>query len=75
MLAPWIRHIHLKDAVLTKKPGTWGTEVPWGDGEVDAPRFLAELQAAGYAGNFAIEREGGNDRAGDIALAARRLLG
>ena len=73
-LAPWIRHVHLKDAVLTKKPGTWGTEVPWGDGEVDAPRFLAELKAAGYKGNFAIEREGGNDRTGDIALAAKRLL-
>lgn len=73
-LAPWIRHVHLKDAVLTKKPGTWGTEVPWGDGEVDAPRFLAELKAAGYKGNFAIEREGGNDRTGDIALAAQRLL-
>ena len=72
--APWIRHVHLKDAVLTKKPGTWGTEVPWGDGEVDAPRFLAELKAAGYKGNFAIEREGGNDRTGDIALAAKRLL-
>ena len=73
-LAPWIRHVHLKDAVLTKKPGTWGTEVPWGDGEVNAPRFLAELKAAGYKGNFAIEREGGNDRTGDIALAAKRLL-
>ena len=74
-LAPWIKHVHLKDAVVTKKPGTWGTEVPWGDGEVDAPRFLAELEAAGYKGNFAIEREGGNDRPGDIALAAKRLLG
>ena len=73
-LAPWIRHVHLKDAVLTKKPGTWGTEVPWGDGEVDAPRFLAELKAVGSKGNFAIEREGGNDRTGDIALAAKRLL-
>ena len=73
-LAPWIRHVHLKDAMLTKKPGTWGTEVPWGDGEVDAPRFLAELKAAGYKGAFAIEREGGNDRTGDIALAAKRLL-
>ena len=73
-LAPWIRHVHLKDAVLTKKPGTWGTEVPWGDGEVDAPRFLAELKAAGYKGNFAIEREGGDNRPGDIALAAKRLL-
>ena len=74
-LAPWIRHVHLKDAVQTKKPGTWGTEVPWGDGEVNAPRFLAELKAAGYKGAFAIEREGGNDRTGDIALAAKRLLG
>ena len=74
-LAPWIKHVHLKDAVVTKKPGTWGTEVPWGDGEVDAPRFLAELKAAGYKGAFAIEREGGNDRTGDIALAAKRLLG
>jgi len=73
-LAPWIRHVHLKDAVLTKKPGTWGAEVPWGDGEVDAPRFLAELKAAGYKGNFAIEREGGSDRTADIALAASRLL-
>ena len=75
VLAPWIKHVHLKDAVQTKKPGTWGTEVPWGDGEVNAPRFLAELKAAGYKGAFAIEREGGNDRTGDIALAAKRLLG
>ncbi len=73
-LAPWIRHIHLKDAVRTKTPGTWGTEVPWGDGEVDAPRFLAELKAAGYKGNFAIEREGDDNRPGDIAFAAKRLL-
>ncbi|MBQ6339742.1 MAG: sugar phosphate isomerase/epimerase [Kiritimatiellae bacterium] len=75
VLAPWIKHVHLKDAVQTKKPGTWGTEVPWGDGEVNAPRFLAELKAVGYKGVFAIEREGGNDRTGDIALAAKRLLG
>ncbi|MBO7399259.1 MAG: sugar phosphate isomerase/epimerase [Kiritimatiellae bacterium] len=74
ILAPWIRHIHCKDAVRTKKPGTWGTEVPWGDGEVNAPLLLATLKAAGYKGAFAIEREGGNDRTGDIALAARRLL-
>ena len=74
-LAPWIRHVHIKDAVQTKTPGTWGAEVPWGDGEVNAPAFIAALRAAGYTGGFAIEREGGNDRTGDIALAARRLLG
>jgi len=73
-LGPWIRHIHVKDALKTKTPGTWGTEVPWGDGEVNQAAFLGALEAAGYKGAFAIEREGGNDRPGDIALAAKRLL-
>ena len=73
-LAPWIRHVHLKDAVLTKTPGTWGTEVPWGDGEVNQDAFLDALEQAGYKGAFAIEREGGDNRVGDIALAAKRLL-
>ena len=40
ILAPWVRHIHIKDAVRTKKPGTWGTEVPWGQGEVNSDAFL-----------------------------------
>ena len=74
-LAPWIRHIHVKDAIKTKVPGTWGTEVPWGDGEVGQTAFLAALEEGGYNGAFAIEREGGNDRIGDIALAAKRLIG
>ena len=73
-LAPWIRHIHVKDAIKTKTPGTWGTEVPWGEGEVNQAAFLGALEAAGYKGAFAIEREGGNNRVGDIALAAKRLL-
>ena len=73
-LAPWIRHIHVKDAIKTKTPGTWGTEVPWGDGEVNQAAFLGALEAAGYQGAFAIEREGGDNRVADIALAAQRLL-
>ncbi len=72
-LAPWIRHVHAKDATRTKTPGTWGAEVPWGDGEVDPPAFLAALKAVGYAGALAIEREAGDDRAGDIRKAAERL--
>ena len=73
-LGPWIRHIHVKDAIKTKTPGTWGTEVPWGDGEVNQDAFLDALEQAGYKGAFAIEREGGDNRVGDIALAAKRLL-
>mgnify|MGYP003312197079 CR=1 FL=1 len=74
ILLPWIVQVHVKDACLTKKPGTWGTEVPWGEGEVGGKKFLEELARLGYKGNYVIEREGGDDRPGDIALAAKRLL-
>lgn len=72
-LSPWIRHIHIKDAIFTKEPGTWGTEVPWGDGDVGGPAFLHALTAIGYQGTLAIERESGTDRQGDIVRAAERL--
>jgi len=74
-LAPWIRHVHLKDALKTKTPGTWGEEVPWGDGEVNPAAFFAALDRAGYRGAFAIEREAGDRRAADIELAIRRVRG
>jgi len=72
-LAPWIRHIHIKDAKRTTKPGEWGSETPWGDGEVNPPAFFIALKEAGYKGAFAIEREGGDKRVEDIALAAKRF--
>lgn len=73
-IAPWIRHMHIKDAKYTKVPGTWGEEVPWGDGDVNAALMLKTLEEVGYSGAFAIEREGGSSRVADIALAARRML-
>ena len=36
--------------------------------------LLKTLEEVGYSGVFAIEREGGNNRVADIALAARRML-
>ena len=39
-LAPWIKHVHVKDATKTKTIGEWGAEVPWGDGEVDGKLFV-----------------------------------
>ncbi|MBN1805856.1 MAG: sugar phosphate isomerase/epimerase [Sedimentisphaerales bacterium] len=74
VLAPWIKHIHIKDAIQTEQPGTWGTEVPWGDGQVGIESFLSVLEEIGFDGVLAIEREAGNDRFGDIKLAAERLL-
>ena len=72
-LYPWIRQVHVKDAVETSKPGTWGTEVPWGEGQVGGDDFVAELTALGYTGNFVVEREAGDDRPGDIMKAVRSL--
>ena len=73
VLAPWVKHIHIKDAIRTKQPGTWGAEVPWGDGEVGLEAFLNVLKEVGFAGAMAIEREAGDDRFSDIKLAAERL--
>jgi len=73
VLAPWIRHIHIKDATRTKTPGTWGCEVPWGTGEVNDDLFLKTLKEIGYQGVVAIEREAGDDRFGDIKMAAEKL--
>lgn len=73
VLAPWIKHVHIKDAIRTKQPGTWGLEVPWGDGEVGAEAFLGALKKIGYNGVLAIERESGDNRLEDIGLAFERL--
>ena len=73
VLAPWIKHVHIKDALRTKTPGTWGLEVPWGEGEVGSDVFLRTLKEIGFNGALAIEREAGDDRFGDIKKAAEKL--
>ena len=72
-LAPWIRQVHIKDAVKTQVPGTWGSEVVAGTGEVDWKAFFGVLTEIGYTGNLCIEREAGTSRVEDIA-AARALV-
>jgi sugar phosphate isomerase/epimerase len=68
-LAPWVKHIHIKDAVASASAGEWGKEVPWGKGEVGAARFTDALAAINYAGAVAIEREAGDSRMEDIKSA------
>jgi sugar phosphate isomerase/epimerase len=75
ILMPWIRQVHVKDACATKVPGTWGTEVPWGEGEVRSCDFVARLEKLGYRGNYVVEREGGDSRAVDIRKAIEGLIG
>ncbi len=74
-LTPWIKHVHIKDAVKSRVPGKWGSEVPWGDGEVGSNKFIQTLEEIGYTGALAIEREAGDSRKNDIKLAADRLGG
>lgn len=74
-LAPWIKHVHIKDAVRSETPGTWGKEVPWGEGEAGGEAFLVALREIDFDGVLAIEREGGETRFDDIELAVKRLSG
>lgn len=75
ILGPDIRSVHVKDARRPRTPGTWGEEVPLGQGEVNIPAFLDVLKKVGYAGPLCIEREVGNQeqRLADIASGAQLL--
>ena len=75
LLGPDIRSVHVKDAVRTKVPGTWGEEVPLGKGQVNIKAFVKTLKKVGYHGPLCIEREAGNQeqRIADIAHGVRYL--
>ena len=73
-LAPWVKHVHIKDAIRTTTPGEWGAEVVWGEGEVNSFAFLKALEECGFEGCVAVEREAGDQRVADIATAVRRLM-
>ncbi|MHC4217999.1 MAG: sugar phosphate isomerase/epimerase family protein [Planctomycetota bacterium] len=72
-LAPTVKQIHVKDAIPTDDPGTWGTEMPVGRGIVDWEAFFDVASSISPPVSFIIERESGADRVGDIA-AARALI-
>ena len=72
-LAPWIKHVHIKDALRTETLGTWGREVVWGTGQVGADDFLKALKQINFTGALAIEREAGDNRLEDIITAVEIL--
>jgi len=73
LLGPWITHTHAKDARITEALNH--QEVPLGDGDLDWPRYVANLRAAGFDGYFAIEREVGDDRVADARRGVEFLRG
>ena len=74
VLAPWIRQVHVKDAIPTTPPGTWGEEVAVGAGQVDWPAFCGTLAQIGFTGDIVIEREAGTQRVADIRTAREVVL-
>jgi sugar phosphate isomerase/epimerase len=75
ILGPDIRSVHVKDATRPRTPGTWGEEVPLGQGQVNIKKFVETLKKVGYKGALCIEREVGNqqERARDVAHGIRYL--
>jgi sugar phosphate isomerase/epimerase len=70
-----IKSVHVKDANRPSVPGTWGEEVPLGQGQVNIKRFVQTLQKVGYRGPLCIEREVGDQqgRLRDMAHGIRYL--
>jgi len=74
-LAPFVRQIHIKDALPSGAPDTWGSEVPVGTGAVDWARFFEVLREQEVDVDLLIEREAGEDRVGDITTARDLIRG
>ncbi|MBI4600326.1 MAG: sugar phosphate isomerase/epimerase [Planctomycetes bacterium] len=81
ILGPDIAHVHVMDALAPKAPGTWGEEVPLGQGEVGMSEFLEALAAIDYSGPLVVEREVGDQAArvedirGGIQLLRKLITG
>lgn len=71
-LGDYIVHSHAKDG--RREPDEMGRkEQPLGRGEVDFPAYIKAMEDIGYDGFYVIEREVGEDPAGDIREAAEFL--
>lgn len=75
-LLPWIRQIHIKDAVLDESlRKSWSEDVVWGNGDVSTTfNFLHTIYHSGYTGNLVVEHESGDNRIADIEVALKALL-
>ena len=68
-LAPRVIQVHIKDALPAREEGSWGTEVPVGEGAVDWAGVLSALRGSPEVTALVIEREAGRDRLGDVTRA------
>ena len=71
LLQDRIVQVHMKDATSTRTPGTWGAEVPAGEGEVDWAHFFKAIERIERSIDIVIEREAGEQRIDDIIRASQ----
>ncbi len=69
-LWPRVEQVHIKDAVFTRMPGSWGEEVPAGTGAVDWGAFFGLVREHLSDCDLVIEREAGDQRVRDVRTAA-----
>jgi sugar phosphate isomerase/epimerase len=74
VLAPWIDGVHCKDGFPPTEAGQLGREVPFGEGAVDAPRWISVLLATGFRGPLTIEREVHGEEQKQGIIHARQLI-
>ena len=74
-LSPYVAQVHIKDALPTGTPGTWGSEVVAGTGAVDWSAFFAVLAEKLPDVDLLIEREAGESRVEDVRAAAAMVRG
>lgn len=72
-LSPRVRQIHVKDALPSHQHGQWGTETPAGQGHVNWSAFFEVAKTLQHSVDFVIERESGESRMQDIALAKQLI--
>jgi sugar phosphate isomerase/epimerase len=72
-LAAHIIGVHVKDVVRTGATVSGFLEVPLGEGEIDWPRLIGELESIGYHGYYTVEREAGENRLRDVTAAVDYL--
>lgn len=71
LLKDHIVQVHMKDACVSMVAGTWGKEMPAGQGEVDWNHFFNQIRTLPNAIDVVIEREAGDQRVKDIIQAQK----
>jgi len=69
LLSEHIVQVHMKDAIETTTPGTWGEEVVAGRGQVEWDAFFDIVESLPQSVDVIIEREAGNQRTEDVRAA------